>query len=136
MAACSPRNGGNQCPGASASEPQGEMCAPQPGGGGQCVNAAYSPTGGFSDRYCGWCDYYNAPDCCSASPISSIGAPGRYVTFARAMEAKITAADPKIPKTLCKGVSSGPAACLIESICQADFSASLTRIARTLVLGE
>ncbi|MCC7383738.1 MAG: VWA domain-containing protein [Deltaproteobacteria bacterium] len=79
-------------------------------------------------NFCWWCSYYAAPDCCSANS----GA--RYLEFARAMERAIIAADAAIPASGCTPADRGAAAaCLIDSICQDDFSETLTKIAEQLV---
>jgi hypothetical protein len=115
---------------------------PGPGSGNACTSSNMCPNGEFCnmnnvcDRierqnitFCNWCSYYNTPDCCSALNGS------RYVEFARKMEARINSSVPSIPIQLCRGEMEGvPVACLIDSICQDNFSATLERIARELVI--
>jgi hypothetical protein len=51
------------------------------------------------------------------------------------METRINSADSRVPIQQCKGTMPGvPVACLIDSICQEDFSQTLSRIARELVI--
>jgi hypothetical protein len=113
-------------------------------GGSWCESVAHNL---WSPSYCDWCTFFNAPDCCTAianaNPESdrtdmqgNIIVPelGRYLAWARAMEAKIVAADPSIPMTSCTP-STGRAACVIDTICQDDYSATLARIARALIIG-
>lgn len=107
-AAC---GGGSQCA-------TGERCA-----NGRCENEDLQ----FFDDNCWWCSYFNAPDCCSAE------AGGRYVQFARAMEAVITTADNSIEVSNCRAAPGERAACLIDSICQEQFDETLKRIARDLI---
>lgn len=79
-------------------------------------------------QFCWWCSYYNAPDCCTANVGS------RYVEFAKAMEQSITGAVSNIPVSGCRAPVGTRAACLIDSICQAEFDATLSRIARELII--
>jgi hypothetical protein len=65
---------------------------------------------------CGFCSYYNAPDCCSAVAGS------RYQSFLAEVDARVKAADPEIET-----------ATLVDSICQDDFSATLKRIASEII---
>ena len=76
---------------------------------------------------CRSCSYFNAPDCCSAQPG------GRYVQFAQDVEDAVRAADPTIADRDCRGVQGDRVACLVDTICQDNFSATLERIARDLV---
>lgn len=78
-------------------------------------------------RYCHSCSYYNSADCCNADAAS------RYVEFARSLENSITNANPALVKSNCSGDQEGRGACLVDSICQNDFSSTLNRIARELV---
>ncbi len=81
----------------------------------------------WRDDTCDWCTYYATADCCSARPSQ------RYVDFARAMELKVSAADPRFPVAGCVGLGSR-VACLVDSICQDSFGDTLARIARELML--
>jgi hypothetical protein len=99
----------------------------------RCVNAIrlaqrepMSP--GSVDLQCSSCSYFATPDCCSAVAGTA------YVAFAKAVEARVAAADPSIPVSGCRA-ASGPQACIVESICQAEFGDTLARIARELVIG-
>lgn len=84
----------------------------------------------FWDSFCWWCSYYTAPDCCSADEG------GRYVEFARELEQRITQSVPAIPVSNCIAPVGTRAACLIDSICQNEFAATLARIARDLILSN
>lgn len=77
---------------------------------------------------CSWCSYYLTDDCCSA--LAGNG----YVEFSKQVEARVNAAKPTIPISSCKAAQGTPIACLIDSICQANFGDTLARIARDLVL--
>ena len=77
---------------------------------------------------CRWCSYFNTPSCCSAQPGS------RLVDFARAVEDAVRAADPSVAETNCATASGRPVACVVASICDADFNDSFRRIARDLVV--
>ncbi|MFO0722569.1 MAG: vWA domain-containing protein [Myxococcota bacterium] len=79
-------------------------------------------------QYCYWCSFYNTPDCCSA--LSG----GRYVDFAKAIEAEVHSADASIDVVGCRGDSTKHVACLIDSICQDEFADTLKRIARDLII--
>jgi hypothetical protein len=121
------------CAGPSMMLPEGEFCQNVGAGMNQCENKALE----FWDTtYCGWCTYFNAPDCCTALRINNprVGEGGRYVEFARKMEQKITAADANIPVSRCLAAEGTPAACLVDSICQDNYSHTLSRIAKELVL--
>ena len=81
---------------------------------------------------CLWCSYFKAPDCCSAL------AGRRYVDFALQMEAALNGIDSTFAITGCTGAQPDPmqntrTACLIDSICQDSFAATLERIAKDLV---
>jgi hypothetical protein len=125
----------NQCPGPSSAEPEGESCQVNPTGGRWCENKALTL---WDAELCGWCSFYDAPDCCDALAIANppsdmpgvVPSPGRYLDFARALEDRAIAADPSIPRTSCAaGGTSAPVACLIETICQTDYAAALSEIA-------
>lgn len=102
---------------------------------GRCVSRAslfqrfqfnpYSPALG-----CQSCSFFDAPDCCSAI------AGTRYIQFARAVERRVNAADPGIAITQCKGSQDQRVACLVASICEAEFGETLIRIARDLVISN
>jgi hypothetical protein len=109
--------------------------------GSQCTNGEFCETINdwcenearrhFNTSFCQWCSYFNTEDCCSALGGS------RYVAFARAMETRIAAADSSIPPQQCRGtMENTPIACLTDSICQDDFSATLRRIAKELIITD
>ncbi len=77
-----------------------------------------------------WCSYFNAPDCCPARPGE------RYIQFAQQFEERVRAADSSIADVECRGAPGQRVACLIDSICQDDFSETLKRIARDLVVSS
>lgn len=56
--------------------------------------------------------------------------------FANALEEVVRAADPSIQNVDCRGTTGQKVACLIDSICQDDFSETLRRIARDLVVSN
>lgn len=91
----------------------------------------YPSPGGSSSNFrenCHSCSYYNSEDCCNAD------AGQRYLEFARSLEERIVAANPSLDATGCLYDSSARPACLIDSICQEEFSDTLSRIARDLVV--
>jgi hypothetical protein len=100
-----------------------------------CATPAQCRPPGFNFP-CDSCDFNDVSDCCTALATNhpTIGAPGRYVDFAHQVEDAVLAVVPSLPRTMCIAPAEGPAACLVESICQADYSATLTRIASMLVL--
>lgn len=75
-----------------------------------------------------WCSYFNAPDCCPARPGE------RYIAFAQALEEVVRSADTSIENVDCVSPGNQRVACLIDSICQNDFSETLRRIAKDLVI--
>ena len=77
---------------------------------------------------CDWCSFYNTEDCCSARDGD------RYVDAARRIEGRVNASNPLIPISGCRAEPGTRAACFVDSICQDNFSETLTRIARELVL--
>jgi hypothetical protein len=79
---------------------------------------------------CQSCSFFNTPDCCSAV------AGTQYIQFARAVERRVNAADPGIAITECKGSQDQRVACLVASICEAEFGETLIRIARDLVISN
>jgi hypothetical protein len=111
-----------------------EQCVASPGGGLWCENPAVAL---WDPVFCAWCAYFNTADCCDALATNNpvMGAPGRYVDFARAVEMRVVAANAMIPKTACSTSGSGPAGCLVETICQTDYGASMRRIAERLIVG-
>lgn len=130
----------------------GSQCSrPPPAGSHQaCTTGRSCPTGEFCTTtdhpgsplnvcenadleawsYCHWCPYYKAPDCCTGLQAA------RYIGFARAMELEITRADPSITASGCRPAEKTRAACIVDSICQAEFNKTLIRIARDLVLTD
>ncbi len=113
-----PEGSGNACSGGMSNCPSGESCQM-----GRCQNEDLRDWAS-----CNWCSFYNAPDCCSAISGS------RYVDFALAVERAVNAADPSIAVTQCRGTGTTRVACLIDSICQAEFAETLRRIARDLIV--
>jgi len=77
---------------------------------------------------CKSCSYFNAPDCCAAFPG------GRYIDFANDVEDAVRAADSTVEDVDCRGASGQRVACIIDTICQSNFGATLARIARDLVV--
>ena len=107
----------------------GETCRPESPGSSQGVCDVDANFWWFSSpENCGWCSFYNAEDCCSALSGNV------YVDFARAMEARIAQADPSIETNGCRAGGTGRTACLLDSICQDNFGATLEAIARDLVV--
>jgi hypothetical protein len=105
------------------------------GMGGTCGSLCNEPMPSNPDdarnwQYCWWCSYYNTADCCSANSGS------RYVAFARAMEQAIASAGPDIEINACRGAADPNTriACLVDSICQQEFDATLKKIAKDLIL--
>jgi hypothetical protein len=90
----------------------------------------------WDSMFCNWCTLFAAPDCCTAllrnNPL--IGEGGRYVKFAHQVEVAVNAADPSIPITGCMPAPGAPAVCLVESICQDNYAATLDKIATQLIL--
>lgn len=109
---------GNPCSG-------GEQCSAFTS---QCVTPEYVY---WTDVNCAWCSYYNTDDCCSAL------AGNRYMQFARELEGRIASASGgTISATGCIA-SDNPevrVGCLVDSICQNDFSATLKKIATDLII--
>ena len=87
-----------------------------------------SPGGSNFRENCHSCSYYNAEDCCNAD------AAHRYLDFAQRLEERIVAANPTLDATGCLYDAAARPACLIDSICQEEFSDTLSRIARDLVI--
>jgi hypothetical protein len=108
---------GTQCP-------MGEYCDPT---AMQCKNGDLANWG-----FCYWCPYYAAPDCCTGLTAT------RYIGFTRAVGALVAQNDPSIPAPVmgqeCNPPEGTRTACLVASICQDDFSSTLVRIAKDLVL--
>jgi len=103
----------NQCP-------SGEYC-----GSGRCENKQLQY---WTPENCGWCTYFDVADCCSAL------AGTRYVRFAQAIESRIVANEPTYAEWDCKAPEDQNAVCLVDSICQSSFGATLERIAKDLVI--
>jgi hypothetical protein len=105
----------------------GETCTAGTGTTTRCDNGAHAL---FSPDTCASCTFFATPDCCEAIAINNphLGEPGRYLEFARALEQRIGPAA-HIPVTGCQP-TDGPTACLIETICQEDYAATMQRIAR------
>ncbi len=95
---------------------------------GRCLSLAHVfwDGAGFG---CDSCTTFDVPDCCSADlPADS------YFGFALALEQAVSARDPSITASRCQGGGDGRPACLVDSICQAEFADTLRRIAEDLVL--
>ncbi len=118
-----PEGSGAQCSAANNfSCPAQEFC--DRGNTLTCINEALQ----FWDtNNCASCSFYNTPDCCAASPGT------RYIEFARAVEAEVSAARPEFPRAMCRGLGSR-VSCLADTICQENFGDTLARIAREIVL--
>ncbi len=102
--------------------PTGERCVAN-----RCIsNELWVWQGTTSD--CRSCTFFDVDDCCAALPGQ------RYVDFAKAIEAEVAAMNEKIEVHNCRPPENTQAACLVDSICQEDFSKTLTRIARELVI--
>ncbi|MBI2374404.1 MAG: VWA domain-containing protein [Deltaproteobacteria bacterium] len=124
----------------------GDICGQMPAAGshtGGCIaNPGRCGAGEFCDRsqdrcenealqfweFCYWCSYYNTPSCCSALAGS------RYVEFATAMEREIVGELPDLTQANCRAAADQRPACLIDSICQQEFAATLQRIAKDLII--
>ncbi len=72
---------------------------------------------------CWWCGTFATEDCCEAIPAS------RYLAFARSLEAQTG-----LEEVGCRPQPDAPAACVVESLCEADLAPAMRRIARSLVL--
>ncbi|MCA9550690.1 MAG: VWA domain-containing protein [Myxococcales bacterium] len=81
-----------------------------------------------SPENCSWCTYFNVADCCSA--LSG----GRYLSFARAVEQAVVAANSDLQVHQCNAPVGTRAACLVDSICQDNFGETLKRMANELVV--
>lgn len=115
-----PPGSGISCSITNNSCPAGEYCDRDTS---MCTNDALR----YWDSNCASCSFYNAPDCCAASPGT------RYIEFARAVEAEVSAARPEFPQAMCRGLGSR-VSCLADTICQENFGDTLARIAREIVL--
>lgn len=73
-------------------------------------------------RRCASCTYYATEDCCIAEPGDE------YVAFARAFGTQASG-----QSSTCQPGDGGRTFCLVDSICQENFSVTLDRIARELV---
>lgn len=109
-------------PGATNSCPAGEYCDSNQR---RCENSELQY---WNNENCSWCTYYDVADCCSAKGGS------RYVRFARAVEDRIVSAGIGIDKSDCKAPEGTRSGCLVDSICQDNFGATLERIAKDLVV--
>jgi hypothetical protein len=95
--------------------------------GSLCSMPGAIPGGENADQ-CDWCSFFNTSDCCSARSGD------RYVDFARLVESRVSAAIGEIPISGCRAPEDTQAACLVDSICQESFSATLERIATELII--
>lgn len=108
------------------------VCQPHEGcSGGMCASEPFR-NWNETPGSCLWCSYFKADDCCSAL------AGNRYTEFARAIESELNQIDPVFAQVGCTGENPTPGepfqtACLIDSICQDSFAATLQRIAQDLV---
>ena len=124
---------GGLCDGPPPSEGSGTRCDEArdcPGeycdsGSGRCRSIARSY---WDFGYCGWCSYFNVEDCCSAL------AGNRYISFALAMEQAVVNANSELQVHDCNAPEGTRAACLVDSICQDNFGATLKRMANELVV--
>ena len=109
----------------------GELCRPEQVGSNNRVCDLEANRWFFlAAENCGWCSFYNTEDCCSALSGST------YVEFVRAMETRIAQADPSVVANGCQNNGEGRTACLLASICQDNFGATLESIARDLVVSN
>lgn len=72
---------------------------------------------------CWWCGTFATDDCCEALPAS------RYLAFAQTFEARSG-----MGAVNCQPQPDAPAACVVESLCDADLAPAMRRIARSLVV--
>ena len=80
---------------------------------------------------CDSCSSYNVDSCCSAD----IGGDA-YHQFALAFEEEVNRRDPSVEVTQCRGGGTNQPACLLGSICEAQFANQLEQIARDLVVSR
>jgi hypothetical protein len=123
---------------ASCSIAQGDQC-------GKTSCGQMPPCNGATDSrctdwmtWCNFCSLFNTGDCCTAIKNNHplLGEGGRYVSFAIAMEQRITAADTSLKVTNCRPAMGEQAACLVDSICQMSYGETLTKIASQLVVSN
>lgn len=114
---------------------------PPAGSGRACMNSNQCDSTEYCDRtnrcenrdlqffgeFCHWCSYFNSGDCCSAL------AGHRYVDFLQQIEREVAMANPAIDITGCQAEEGKRIACLLDSVCQQNFSETLAKIARDLV---
>ncbi|MEM1024413.1 MAG: vWA domain-containing protein [Myxococcota bacterium] len=108
----------------------GEVCRNPGGGQTRCINPAAEPLlqAPNDDLRCGDCTFYATEDCCSARP--GFG----YVEFAERAGARASgSAQDRID---CRVQSGQQTFCVVDAICQTNFSETLATIARELVLSE
>lgn len=74
------------------------------------------------------CSFFRADDCCAALSAN------RYVRFATMFEAELNRVDSAFAIHGCNAPVGERVACLIDSICQESFAATLQRIASDLVI--
>ncbi|MGF1509981.1 MAG: vWA domain-containing protein [Myxococcota bacterium] len=100
-------------------------------GTNRCVNPQAVPLaravlrGDDDPLICGDCTSYPTEDCCSSRP--GFG----YVSFAETLGARITGSTQS--RIDCRVGAGSASVCLVDSICQEEFSATLGTIARELV---
>lgn len=128
---------GTACQGNAPAASTGRNCTPQTAPQicdphEACITSECTsePAGFWNDiaGSCLWCSYFLADDCCSAL------AGNRYVQFAKQIESQVNAIDPTVGVFGCRAETGARTACLIDSICQDSFAATLQRIAKDLVI--
>ncbi len=116
-------NNDGDCPG-------GEVCRDPDGSGESCINPQAEPLlqAPNDDLRCGDCTFYATEDCCSARP--GFG----YVEFAERAGAE--ASGSALERIECRVQEGQETFCVVDAICQTEFSETLATIARELVLSE
>lgn len=101
----------------------GSLCLEPPLEGSE----AFWGAANISGVGCDSCSSFDVADCCAADVGAQV-----YYDFALAIEAAVKESDPDIDISECRG--EGRPACLVDSICQAEFAQTLNQIARDLVV--
>lgn len=110
--------------------PDGEVCEDPDGQGDSCINPQAEPLlqAPNDDLRCGDCTFYATEDCCSARP--GFG----YVEFVERAGAEASgSAQDRID---CQVRDGEETFCVVDAICQTEFSETLSTIARELVVSE
>lgn len=113
--------------------PAGEICTANgaPDNRQRCVDRSWQlylqGVEAGDERACASCSNYNAPDCCLAEPGDE------YVAFVQRVG---SLAGGGTGRASCQASDSARTFCLIDSICQENFSVTLDRIARELVAAQ